>query len=516
MTQVIFRLFVDFNDNLLFGEPSDGEDISPRLMRFETKLGMRQPFDRIAVPAEGLFYLDNADDYFEQERSGPSSAPPLTGRYLQLAIGAGLSWTPQFTGVIRSVKLSGDGLVAEVRADGRLYYANVTADVALYVSETVDTIMTDVLDDWRFREILQTDADDYPVAILDQQAAELDSAALAEEQYGIQLDAGIQTLPYFGDPYETPPTLLQVLSDLTYADYGWLFEDKRAYITYYNRHHFAVSAAATIEPYTAAMLENYEYEHGGQLYNRVDIEVVPRSAQVSALVWTSELEIRIEARSVLEFKLKFTQADGRVVGVIGTPTISNWTWYDDGNDPLEGDIAVTLIGMASGVLVQVVNENRDAGTLQIGAQIYGAVLTKGDPVTVRAEDRVSAALYGERRHVLPTSAITDLDFAQSLAAFLVQRWSTPLGFLRSVTLRNKDADNVTQQTDRNLFDIIQVDLTNEIGHSNYYLIVGIQNVGDNGGYELLTTYILCPYNFFAVLDQTGLNILDDPQTRLGL
>jgi hypothetical protein len=266
-------------------------------------------------------------------------------------------------------------------------------------------------------------------------------------------------------------TALDAIRECAASEFGRFFIQRDGTPTFYNRRSFfqPIAPALTIDATIPAALA--VARDVAQVFNVINVVSHPRNTlsvlQVIAQASSSVLIPPISplGAGIRYITLHFHDGSGNPVGgtgiivplVAGTDYVVNERKDNSGVFYTVSPYFTLSVTDIRGSEITIKMTNSALGVLYAnGLQVRGRAITTYDPVTQTAQDSSSISAYQKRgwTHDLPLSA--DVDFAQSLAAYLLDRYSQPFTRVDAVTIHNEATVSGSSVFAVKLFDQISV------------------------------------------------------------
>ncbi|MHB8625616.1 MAG: hypothetical protein ACYDBJ_04500 [Aggregatilineales bacterium] len=284
-------------------------------------------------------------------------------------------------------------------------------------------------------------------------------------------------------------TALDAIKESAESEFGRFFIQRDGTPTFYARRYFFAPTTPVLSLTTSNPFALTVGRDIAQVFNLIKVVAHPRNTlsmiQVLASATSSVLipPIGPLGAGIRIVTLHFHDATGNPIGgttlqipltattdyVVNEKKDNSGVYYTTSpaftiavTDVRGSEITITMTNAALGVLY--------ANTLQI----RGQAITSYDPVTQTAQDAASQTAYQKREwtHDLPLSA--DVDFAQSLAAYLLDRYAQPFTRVDAVSIHNDPVINGTNVFSVKLFDQLTVS-DPQTGLSNVALwVIGLR------------------------------------------
>jgi hypothetical protein len=279
----------------------------------------------------------------------------------------------------------------------------------------------------------------------------------------------------------------RAIRDVVAAERGKFLFDRAGTAVFWNRHHLLDEQSADVT--LNDDMQDLEYTYAGRNYFKNEIVVTchPRTIGTSSdeVLWTLESEIRIPAGGERQLSVRYRDGSDNRIGAKNVTV--------DGVTFSKGTATVSLDARANSAQLTLSNSGSKAAILTT-CQVKGQKITDFGRMEAMAFDQASIVDYGRRTMNLNLPSVDNLDDAEQIANFEVQRRSNPRGTVGSVTLKSHGVDGGgqhAQQLARSIGDLVAIQETQTAHNKNYY-IVGEAHKLTNGARLLETTWYLEP------------------------
>jgi hypothetical protein len=267
--------------------------------------------------------------------------------------------------------------------------------------------------------------------------------------------------------------------DIVAAERGKFFFDREGKAIFWNRHHLLkkVSASAT---FNNSMVE-IAYTYAGQdiCKNDIFVNCHPRKLGDSAdeVLW--ELDsgaIKVAAGETREMYVKYKDDNDNRVG--GKDVTVGDLEFD------RGSATASVEAKANGAELTFTNSG-SVDAIITACKVKGRKITDFGQMEAIARDGVSQGKYGKRTLKINLPSIDDLDEAQRIADFELNRRTDPSGTV--ISLSDHHADQLTLT----IGDLVTVQ-ESQSAHGRDYFVVGETHKLVNGAELYTTTWFLEP------------------------
>src|SRR5450432_142186 len=281
------------------------------------------------------------------------------------------------------------------------------------------------------------------------------------------LQRGSEALDVAADLWQGESTpALQALRDVVTSEHGFLFVQRDGTLTFYNRRQvFTVpSSSLTLNTDPFRVYSDLSVD---RIANQVKVTIHPRNYVGGVGVLASSITDRRLAPAtaagptVTNITLKFHDAAGAPCGgtdlvlplIHGTDFLCGT--YPGGWDDRPG--VVMGAAVVTGTDVTIPFTNTEARTWYLhGLQVRGRTVTTYDPLVFTKEDSSSEGNYLKRALALDLALSADEVFADSLSAYLLDRYKNPFTNIERIGIDNDTVFGSTNIFALNLFDTLTV------------------------------------------------------------
>lgn len=483
---VSWRFQVDWDSDGDYSEAS--EDITSRVMAATWNLGMNQPFHEMAAEATMQMTLANWDRRFTPENTGSmyagSMVPHRLVRVQSIYNGSTITHWTGWTNTYSPTYDQRGELVTVVECKGaRSFLQDAEVFLDLLEGVTADEVIRAVLERVQLPPAL-TQAWVLGVA----GNSELgNSTYLADTSVAYDLETGQKTLAYVGDNWADGIKAYSAIADAVMAERGRFFFNRTGQAVFWNRQHLQLitTNAGTIND----AMHGLEYTYGGHLANVVQVDCYPRSisATPTDILWQSEETIDIDPGDEKVIRARFGEqnSDAKVGGkdVVTPNTVDGTLAVGSGsvNVAMDADAASATLTLTAG----------STGASVTTLVIKGRKMTSYNNQQAEAQDVESITRYGRRVHSINAKLLDDVESAESVAKFELNRRKEIRGEVLKLTLMNKNSAAIAAQLGWEIGTRIRVQET-QTAHDAEYFIVGESHDLREGSDHHITTWTLEP------------------------
>ena len=448
--------------------------ITSDVLAMDWRIGLAKPYDSTAAPTLGKLTMRNED-----RRNSPTlpigvgQNPLLPGRKIRIAA--------RRDGVLYTLL---DAIIDRVEpAPGSLGARTTLVHLASADQELANTHVLAPL-------LTSANADDVISVIL---------SLGVLPKFPTALEAGVSVFAYVADTWSDGIPALTAIKQVTEAERGRFFTDRRGRLVFYNRHHLR----GAISP-VAAYDENMEalgYVFGRDLINQVRVRVRPRGVgSAGSVIWQSDSAQLIKPSTLNSRTItaRLRAIDDRTIGALTVITPVSGTDYsantlpDGSGTNVTASVTMTVVSIAgSAVTLQLTNNTAANAYLLAGARLRGTPLLQSDPFLVEWQDSASISAYGIHPLAFDLPYLVTIEEADQLARDELRRRKNPFGAVTSLSL--SDRQHPTAILARTLFDRITVKDT-QARHESDYFIIAEEHTIDLGGESHRVNWLLEPAN----------------------
>ncbi|MGJ3238810.1 MAG: hypothetical protein ACFE0Q_08910 [Anaerolineae bacterium] len=477
-----YHFLIDDDDDGQFTQT--GDNIRADVIRAEWQLGMARPYDAVSAVAQATLTVRNWQRHYSPEASGKLIGKPLT-----IISDDGTPRT-HFSGFIAQViPQTGDQgqREAQIIAYGRereLAQQTVRLPPAINwrADHALDAILTQI--HWRYPRLVG-------MCIIGQSTIG-NCEIFAASPLTIHADQGRSVFAFMADDWAEGLPADQAVLAIMRGEGGRFFFNRVGEAVFYHRHHLLSDTAPNLQFDNRMSALDYRY---GDVINQVTVTLTPRriGAPFSTL-WSLVQTMRIAPDSTLTLTARY-QLEGQSVGAVDVSAPRPYADYQAYDHPTRTDhdrtdmlqVRMSERGTSASVLEL---HNPTAQALYLTRlTLNGTPLITGDPLTLTAQDRVRMTYDGLHARQINLPVITDIDEAQSILQWELQRHSQARGRALSLTTDTHQHPHATLAL--TLFDTIRISETQTDHHADYHIIAEQHSV-DAGGTQHRVRWLLEP------------------------
>lgn len=334
---------------------------------------------------------------------------------------------------------------------------------------------------------------------------------------GADVEAGTRAPDVAGDGWTKDVTALQALQQVADTEYGLAWVGRDGQFHFKDWSYPFKRATATPDISLSGELRHNGAMDEDEVANHVTVRMTPRSiaAAATTVVARSDSVVQVPGKSgtarynpntplenpeggATTISLQFSDPEtGEKAGakdlVLPLVPTTDWTANEarDGTGPdYTGNPNLKFSAAVTANEVQLSVENTALGPLYLTkVQVRGRLVTKYDPVEIVRENAASQASYGLRREQVELPLPVDQAFAESLAAYFLDRYKDP-----AFRITQLDADNRLSAAGVSLLDIELGDVLAlseaQTGVQNARLLVtGVEYAWSRGVLESLKWHV---------------------------
>ena len=489
---ITYKIAIDYDGNGNFND--SGDNITEDVLSAEWHLGMAAPYAGVSTVASAIITLRNPARNFSPEVSGN-----LIGKSLRIQSNDGKTTRSHFTGFIERVEpqTGNQGTrLARLFAYGReLEMQQQSVRLPFQTDVRADEALSDILAqiNWRYAVL-----DGMCIIGRDSIGS---SDIFPDEAFTKTLDTGKSTFAYLADTWSDGIPADEAIRQLTEGEGGRFFFDREGNAHFYHRHHLIDTAS--VEASFDDDMANLVYDYGA-VVNEVEAVLTPRSTgTANTKIWSLASALKVERGSTVQIIASY-EVDDEAIGaidVIRPQANIHYKVYanpNNTNEDMTDDFQVVIIEQTlSAVVLEIRNRSgRRAYLTQL--DIHGTPLISGDALILQKRDSMSMSLYGKRRLEMNLPAIADIEEAEAIISWALQRGSSPAGTVRELhtNTRNHPAETLSLT----LFNRIRIQET-QTGHDANYHIVAEHHLVDKGGTRHQVQWLVEPAdsNIFFII-----------------
>lgn len=458
-----WEISVDWNND---GDFSDsGENITAYVISAEWRNGFDQPYMSVGDENTAELVLKNDDKRFSPEySSGPYYGSLLPHRKVRVRVTTAAT-TTMFVGWIESIHptaLPNGEQVAVLRAHGAKRYCDeATVYLPLMENARSDEVIVKILE-----QVALPPAQGQVWLLGATGFSELGSTTIPAELDASLIETGQATFPYVGDTFDQGMTATEAIYAVVSAERGRFFYNRDGRAVFWDRHYLQLNVTGW-GTFTDVFI-NVDYGYGEDMANVVEVTVRPRalSANDDDILWTLDEPVSLSPGEERTIRAQFkSDEDAQISG-------RNVKVPQPGSDFI-ADAFINIVGFTASANSAEITVRNDAGSDGDvdEMRVRGQKLTSFRPQTLTAMDPTSVALYGRRTLTIDAGMMSDSNYAQDLADYMLSRRKDPRGVIRKATLANKNDTLTTQMRQRTIGQRIQV-VETQTAHAAEYTIVG--------------------------------------------
>lgn len=484
-------------------------DVTEWVITADWLIGMAEPYQTASDNSRLDLTLDNSDRRFSPEYEvSPLIGQVVPFRPVQVTADDGITERVMWRGWIESIEpdvnQNGDRRVRIVASGAMQFFKGTETSIAIQENERTDTIISRLLEQVLIPAPLNR------MTIIDSAVyAAIDTTAWVSGSADINvasvLDTGLITLAYAADNWvqrsfgdERSFNVYRAIADVTAAERGRFLFDREGKALFWNRYRLLGNQTlkATFDNDMTGL--RYSFAGVGEFKNKITVTCHPRtiSNNPNDLLWVLEEPLLVRANSTRTIGASFRDDSENRIG--GKDV------YLDNVTFSEGSARIVLHESANRGTIELTNVNAEDAVLAT-CEIRGQKITDFGRIEVTRQDGESIALYGERALSMNLSSIDDIDQAEVIAQYELQRRKTPTGKVSAVTLLSHGKNGGLQhdkQLELTLGDRIRI-LEDQTAHDNQYFIIGESHRLSDGATRYETTWYL------ESATETNFVIIDD-------
>jgi hypothetical protein len=466
MAFATYTLQVDWNNDGDFGDA--GEDVTARLLHVQWERGRdyASALTGRSKSAKLRATLDNTSgDYSSFNTSSPLTGKIVPGRKVRLDGGTGsfpytfpivFNDSPHFVGYLQRIIPIGDlhgKDVAILEVWGALGQIN---QKRIHVE-----LVADIGTGAAFEDILE-------------------EAGLTTTT-DFKFDTGQTTIKRFW--LSIVDHTIKALRQVEWVEGGFIKENKDGVIEFEDRHHRLKSPHTTSQAtFSDASGAARTYSKAPQqdamvgIFNEFDATVQTYTvASSNTVLWTlaeSGADSPLLApRESKRFWAVFPNPDSATdaihvdswaAPVATTDYITNTVSDGSGTDHT-ADTAVSDVEEGPNIRERIVTNNASVSVYLTLLQVRGKVVTRNDPVRLRATDTDSQTAYGKRNFTLQSQLMPDTAEGQSWADYHLSIYKDPIPIVEIWVNANRDHTHLVEALSRDISDRITLVATNDAG-----------------------------------------------------
>jgi hypothetical protein len=489
---ITYTIAFDRNDD---GDYSDlSEAIQADVLAVRWQLGLQQRYDALAAPSLAEITVRNQTGTYSPERNSL-----LPAKRVRIQSDDGTTIRTHFIGAIERVEPMAGAYSAKtsvIHVVGReMELAQNRVRLLPMVDATADEVLDAIFDRLKLRYAV---LDGY--CILDRSGHNVINSTMIfpDDAVTRTFDSGKSTFAYVGDSWSTGIAADDAIREVVASEGGRFFFNRNGEAIFYNRHHLftTLTTQATFSDDMAGL----DYVYGADRITQVDVRLRPRSIGAdNSLIWSLAQPVKIIRGATVTLIAQY-EMDSEPVGLLSSLTVEHTALITRLPGGLDVSDSVQVLVMDAGFSAAQI-EVRNHATRDVylhTLNLYGTPLLTGDTLTLSERDNMAQSLYGVRVVEFDFPTLTDVDEAAAIAAYELQRRSTPRGFITELQTSTRTHPN--EALALTLFDRIAIEEA-QTGHTGFYRIVAETHTVDKGGARHRVSWLLEPDDseiFFVV------------------
>ena len=492
-----WAIAIDWDRNGDFSGEHD--DITQRVLLAEWFVGMQRPYQLTADGSTLVMRLNNKDRRYSPENSaGPLSGKLAPLRPVKVESNDGTTTRAHWSGWIAAILPVGGkygNRQVDIIAHGAMQFLKATeTKIELQENQRSDQIIDTLIKEVIFPPAL-SDAwviGDENFSLLGQ------STYLANLETYSDYEEGVLTLNLAGDNWvrqggysdqeKDTFDVYRGIRDITAAERGKFFFDRKGKAVFWNRHHILDKDAVDASFNDAMTDMKYTFASLDQTKNEVIVTCHPRTvaAEPTTLWELKDAVIRVAPGETREVYIKYKDEKDKRIG--GKDVTVEDVEY------LQGSCMVEVEAKANGANLVFKNESDNTVAVVEKCLVKGRKIVDEGQMDARAKDQESITFYGRRTMNINLPSIDDLDQARHIADFERNRRKTPFGLAQTITLQSHAANGGARHADQlglTIGSLLQLRET-QTDHEGTYFIIGEAHDLARGGKHWTTTWYLEP------------------------
>lgn len=501
MTSAVYEVKIDTGRDGTYSAALD--DASGYVVSATWNTGMADSYQEVAPPSQLDLTLDNSTGVFSQDdETQPYCGKLPPGTLVRVRMFHDDVWTQLWTGAIAEVSVA-PGYLREKTCrltcqDMMLRLLDAEYTPELQTSVTVDAALEALLESGMV-------ALPYDGSYWVLNAETLGVGTVLHGTALTEFDTGKTTLAWVGDNAgtESGTSAQGFIRHVVPAEAGGRFwwDGRAGKFKFHNRHR-DITNETVAAVFEAGELQSADPRFGDDLVNIVTVNYEPRRVGVAAstLYSADDAPFVLRTGQTRVFAVRYRDPDNTAthVGastviemVAGTDMVAN-TASNGGGTNMTGSVSLSFVGGAAGARITLIN-NAGSNVYITTLQVRGTPLAVYNRASARAVDALSIVANERRERTLNVPAISDGDFAQEYANWLLAQFRVPVSRFASITvLANSSAAMMTHAVSRTVGDLITV-RDSFTGHDRDYIIVGEgHQVAAGGEHAHEATWVLKP------------------------
>jgi len=488
MPNATYQVHVDWERNANYTGTYD--NISPYVRNIRAFTGFREPFTSVAGEQTLTIELDNSDRRFSPEySSSPLYGYRFSGRPIRVqAINSGTTvlWTGVTSTITPQTGRNGEKRAILQATGMKRYLDKAEVKIPIQIGKRTDEIIQAVVESVPYAEPLVSGP--WSVGVVGYSEIG-NSTYIGTGVLSTSLDTGVLIPSYAGDKWKDGVTAYEAIRQVVESERGKWFFNRSGVGVFWNRTRL-LQDYTTDATYTDSQFIQTDYVYGDGVKNAVICKFYPREVETGeSIVWQLEKPLTVNAGTEKKLRARFgdQNSDERLsvinpvrprentVDFVATGTGYLISWKADA-------VGAEMVFVAP------------AGDFTINTLVIrGQRLTSYSPAEVSAVNGESVFYEGRQEIAFNLQLIDDALQAQTIADYEISRRSSASGYMRSVTLLNRDATTLAAVINRTVGDRIRV-IETQTNHDRGYFIIGEELEIDNAGKTHQVTWFLEPAN----------------------
>lgn len=507
------------------------DDVSAYLESANWNWGMEQYTEWLAPPSRAEIVLNNVDGTWTPENTASIYSSLISkGLLVRIRARVGSTYYQQYVGNLDSIRVE-----AGTNGARRTILAVVDPTVQLQTTEYRPLLLEDVTTDEALLSMYNNGVISYPYGnshwmLSVPGASELGETTVLFNQTFTNFEVGDTALAFAGDiaNIDAKNTAITYVRELVYGEAGGrhFWNAQTGTLDFHRRTHDIRSNDTPTALTEIELDEPPDYAWGDDIVNDVTITYYPRTiGSTGATLYTlGNLPMAIAAGDTRQWSARYTDPDAvntRIAGkdmiapVVNTDYTIN-SQADGGGSDKTGSCTVTVQFLATEAIITIVNG--DASTVYVTLfRLRGTPISMYAAASTHAIDPTSIGANGRQKRVLALPALGDEATASTFANYMVQRFKSAVGRIKSVSLWGNRSDatlaNVLTLGVGSYVSVADTFLNNQ---SQNYIVTGLRHrLAPRGSHW--TRLFLEPLDRsqYWILGDTNLSVLGET-TRLSI
>ena len=479
-----------------------GGEISDRVIELRWRLGMGAAYESMADYGWARISLLNADGAFSPERNRLEC-----GARVRIQSEAAGAVRTHFSGSVSHIEPD-EGDFGRKQAlihllDMQAWLADSPARLSPQINISADKAIARLLDGATLRRKRLAG-----YCLIDIAGYNLiDSVRIfPPENCGRRLQPGKSRFAYIGDWWRDSTSTREAIADIAASERGRFFVDRDGDAVFLNRHHTLIHH--TIAAAFQDDMRGMTYSYGDGRLNQIAVLMTPRaSGESGTVVWQLRTPLLLSRRSERLLTVSLVDERDRPLGLLAFEGMEArfQRGLREGGREVRGGGAVEVARLGATTL-QLRLTNRARHELYLARLLlYGRPLYRGAPLEVVAADGEGMHIQGLKRLALDLPALSDIETAQAVANYELERRKHPRGSIH--TLRVNARDHLPAALSASLFDRVRVSEA-QTGHgARDYFIIGEEHHVSAGGTRHEVSWTLEPADSarFVIIDASRID-----------